>query len=472
MGIGRSGRRGEERPSERLRQPQPLLRRRIASGRGAMDQPNVTGDGDVPLTVRFWLVVVLTGVGAGLFGIVLMLLLGTVARLAFGPGADVDFLAAVERASWLRRVLPLLVAGVIGGIGWFLLRRHVPGRSDVDDAVWTGDGRLGFRRSAGSSVLSVTVVGLGASLGREAAPKLMAGVCGSLLAGWAGLTTPQRRLLVACGAGAGLACVYNVPLGGALFTAEVLVGAVRLPVMLPALACSAVATLTAWIGLPSGPIYPGVPDFAFSASALVWAIPAGVLIGLLAVLFVRLIAWVSHRVPRGRVALVAPLAAFAVLAALGLAFPQLYGNGQDIAAQAFAGIGPLWLFAALFVLKPLVTVLCLGSGASGGLFTPTLATGAALGACLGGAWSLLWPGTPVGAYAMIGAAAMIGAGMQAPLAGLALVLELTHSGFGLMVPMMVATLVATAVSRWVDGYSIYSARLAERVTPVGSGPNR
>lgn len=465
MGIHGSGSR-DGRPSERLRQPQPLLRRRIASGRGAMDQPNVTGDGDVPLTARFWLMVVLTGVGAGLFGIALMLLLGAVARLAFGPGADEDFEAAVERASWLGRVVPLLVAGVIAGVGWFLLRRYVAGRSDADDAVWTGDGRLGFHRSAGTSVLSVIVVGLGASLGREAAPKLMGGVCGSVLAGWAGLTTPQRRLLVACGAGAGLACVYNVPLGGALFTAEVLVGAIRLPVMLPALACSAVATLTAWIGLPSGPIYADLPDFAFSASALVWAVPAGVLIGLVAVVFVRLIAWASHRVPRGRAMLVAPLLAFAVLAALGLVFPQLYGNGQDIAARAFAGVGALWLFAALFALKPLVTVLCLGSGASGGLFTPTLATGAALGACLGGLWSLLWPGTPVGAYAMIGAAAMIGAGMQAPLAGLALVLELTHSGFGLMVPMMVATLVATAVSRWIDGYSIYSARLAERSTPT------
>jgi H+/Cl- antiporter ClcA len=446
-----------------------MLRRRIASGRAAMDQPNVTGDGDVPLTTRFWVAVLLTGLGAGGFGILLMLVLAAVARLAFGPGADVDFAGAVERASWPGRVLPLLVAGVIGGIGWFLLRRYVTGRSDVDDAVWTGDGRLGFRRSAGTSVLSEIVVGLGASLGREAAPKLLGGACGSVVAGWARLSTPQRRLLVACGAGAGLACVYNVPLGGALFTAEVLVGAVRLPVMLPALACSAVATATAWIGLPAGPIYAHVPDLAFSTSALVWSLPTGVVTGLVAVVLVRLIAWASHRVPRGRGVLVAPLGAFAVLAAVGLAFPQLYGNGQDIARNAFIGVGALWLFAALFLLKPLVTVLCLGSGAAGGVFTPTLATGAALGAVLGGAWSQLWPGTPVGAYAMIGAAAMIGAGMQAPLAGLALVLELTHSGFGLLVPMMTATLVATAVSRWVDGYSIYSARLAERVAPVGRG---
>jgi len=114
---------------------------------------------------------------------------------------------------------------------------------------------------------------------------------------------------------------------------------------------------------------------------------------------------------------------------------------------------------ALAGLKPLVTALCLGSGANGGLFTPTLSTGAVLGAALGGAWSLIWPGASVGAYALIGAAAMVGAAMQAPLAGLAIVLEMTHSGFGLMVPMVVATVLATAVARWIDGYSIYSARL-------------
>ena len=94
-----------------------------------------------------------------------------------------------------------------------------------------------------------------------------------------------------------------------------------------------------------------------------------------------------------------------------------------------------------------------------GLFTPTLSTGAVLGGALGLAWNLAWPGSPSGAFAMVGAAAMIGAAMQAPLSGLALVLELTHSGFGLMVPMMAATVIATAVAFYVDGYSIYSARL-------------
>lgn len=456
--------------NERLRQPRPLLRKRIASGRGATEQPNATGDGDAPLTGRFWLMVVLTGIGTGLFAVVLMLLLFTVSDLAFGPGAGQRFQAAVTAASPARRIVPLLVAGLIAGPGWFLLRRYTAGkRADVDDTIWTGDGILSLRRSAGSSVLSEIVVGLGVSLGREAAPKLMGGVCGSLLARWSGLTVTQRRLLVACGAGAGLAAVYDVPLGGALFTAEVLVGTVRLPVMLPALACSSIATLVAWLYLPSTATYPDIPAFAFAPVLLVWAVLAGPLIGLVAAGFIRLIALVSFRQPRGRWAVVAPLGAFALLAAIGLLFPQLYGNGKDMAQDAFLGTGGLLLFGTLFILKPLVTGLCLGSGANGGLFTPVLSTGAVLGAFLGSAWSLLWPGAPTGAYAMIGAAAMIGAGMQAPLAGLALVLELTQSGFGLLVPMMVATVLATAVSRWIDGYSIYSARLAAQPVAVAEG---
>ena len=149
-----------------------------------------------------------------------------------------------------------------------------------------------------------------------------------------------------------------------------------------------------------------------------------------------------------------------MLAGVAVAFPQLYGNGKGMAHDAFVGVGSIGLLVALAVLKPLVTALCLGAGASGGLFTPVMSTGAVLGAALGIAWSQVWPGSPIGAYALIGAAAMIGAGMQAPLAALVLVLELTHSGFGLMVPMMVATVIATAITRWIDGYSIYTARLS------------
>jgi H+/Cl- antiporter ClcA len=108
-----------------------------------------------------------------------------------------------------------------------------------------------------------------------------------------------------------------------------------------------------------------------------------------------------------------------------------------------------------------VTAATLGSGAAGGVFTPFLSTGAVLGGFLGIAWTHIWPGAPIGAFAIVGAAAMIGASMQAPLAGLVLVLELTHGGFALLIPILIATTIATLIVRQVDGYSIYSARLPE-----------
>ena len=443
----------------RLRVPAPLLKRRLPSGRGATEQPNASGDGDAPLEGRFWLAIVLTGAASGLFGALMMSLLYSVQHLAYGYSSG-PFERAVEKASDLHRFGALIIAGLLGGTAWYLLRRFTKGeRSDVDDAVWTGDGRLSFRRCLGTSVISEVVIAMGASIGREQAPKLMGAASGSVVSGWLRLTSAQRRLLVACGAGSGLAAVYNVPLGGALFTIEVLLGATVLPVVLPAVACSFVATLTAWLYLPTHATYVDVPNYGFTATIMVWACIAGPLVGLVAVAYIRLIGWVSYHRASGWRMLPAMPVAFGVLGLVGFAYPQLFGNGKDMAHDALVGQGTLWLLLALWVLKPLVTAMCLQSGAAGGLFTPTLSIGAVLGGFLGILWSHIWPGSPVGAYAMVGAAAMIGAAMQAPLAGLVLVLELTRSGFSLLVPMMAATAVATAVARYMDGYSIYSARL-------------
>lgn len=433
-----------------------------------MLQPNVTGDGDARLTARFWVLVLATGVASGLLGVAMMWILFTVEHAAFGiNGREGGFTEAVTRASGWHRVTPLLIAGVFGGVAWYLLRRFTPGqKSEVDEVLWTGEGRLSVQRSLGTSVISEVVIGLGASLGREAAPKLLGAVSGSVLSGFLKMTPGQTQLLVACGAGAGLAAVYNVPLGGALFAAEILIGSMNLPVVLPALLCSATATWVAWIYLPRHATYEGIANYAYDTRLLVWALLAGPVVGMLAAAYVRLIGWISHHRIKGWPSLFAPLLAFGILAAIALAFPQLYGNGKGMAHDAFLGIGSLGLLAALAILKPLVTALCLGSGASGGLFTPVMSTGAVLGGALGSLWSMMWPGSPIGAYAMIGAAAMIGAGMQAPLAALVLVLELTDSGLQLMVPMIVATTIATAIARWIDGYSIYSARLTAPAVPA------
>src|SRR6201996_1860892 len=261
------------RPSERLRIPQPLIRTRLPSGRGATEQPNVTSDGDTALSPLFWMILVATGVAAGLFGDLLMFVLFNVEHLAFGfnSGSLED---GARHASDLRRLISLLLAGLIGGVSWYLLRRYTSGKSEIDDSIWNGDGKLSFGRSFGTSLISIVTIGMGASLGREAAPKLMGGASASALATWAHLSVGQRRLLVACGGGAGLAAVYNVPLAGALFTAEVMVGTLALPVVLPALACSGIATAVAWIYLPDHATYLDIPAYPFTTTLLVWSPPA------------------------------------------------------------------------------------------------------------------------------------------------------------------------------------------------------
>ncbi len=454
------GRQREE--SERERVPQPLIKRRIASGRGAMEQPNVTHDGAAALTGPFWIALVLTGVATGLLGDFLMWVLALAENAAFHyhRGSYQDAVAAVSAA---RRVTSLVLASLIGATGWYLIRRLLRDEhAEIDDALWRGDGDLSWRRSILTSLVSEVVIGMGASIGREAAPKLTGGASGSVLGGWFKLTSAQKRLLVACGGGAGLAAVYNVPLGGALFTAEVLIGNLSLPVVAPALVCTGLATYVGWLYLPSGATYADLPLYHFSAAIMTWSLLAGIVIGLVTVVYVRSIGWVSHHRAKGAHLFWTMPVVFAGVGALGIWYPQLFGNGKDMAHMVFLGVGSTGLLLALFALKPLVTAFTLGSGAAGGVFTPFLSTGAVLGGFLGLLWSHLWPGTPVGAYALVGAAAMIGASMQAPLAGLVLVLEMTHTGFALMVPMIVATAIATMIVRYVDGYSMYSARLPRR----------
>ncbi len=461
-----------------MRVPPPLIPRRMDSGRGATEQPNVTGDGPAALTGPFWIALIATGVLAGLFGIALMFVLRMAQHLGFGYDLTtftylnpISFQQAVEQTPPWRRMASLAVAGVFGGVAWYLLRRYTPGeKTDVEDTVWTGNGELSFRRSLGTSFISIVVVGLGASLGREAGPRLMGAASGSVLGRWRLLSPAQRRLLVACGAGAGLAAVYNVPLGGALFIAEVLWGEISVPILLPALACCAIATAVSWLYLPHQPTYLAIPNYPLAPQQLVWALIAGPLVGLIAVGFVRLIGWVSAHHAAGRMVLVAPLGAFLVLGLIAIPYPQLLGNGRGIAETAFLGQATFMLLVALFVLKPLVTALCLGSGASGGLFTPTLATGATLGGALGQLWNLVWPGTPYGTYALLGAAAMLGAAMQAPVTAIVITLELTDTGIRLAAPMILATVLATLVARTIDGYSIYSARLAAHPRALETPP--
>ncbi len=428
-------------------------------------QADISARGRIPATLAqpgaagFWIAVILTGLGAGASAVALTLLLEAVQHLMW-PGSGTLLDAASAASAW-RHVLVLLGAGLVTGAGQVVLGRLSSGNGiETTQAIWFSAGRLPTLRTLGSAVLSVIIVGMGVSLGREGAPKQAGAVIANVLADRRGLSDEQRRLLVACGAGAGMAAAYGVPLGGALFALEVLRGMLALRLVLPAVLASLIATAVSWIALPDAPTYV-IPSYPLSASIMVWALVAGPIAGLVSVGFVRMIAWADRNKPKGWLRLVTPAFALGLLGVVSIRFPQLLGNGKDIADLAFTGnVAPMLLLALLF-LRPAATFLCFASGAPGGLFTPTLTLGALLGGVLGYAWSLLWPGAPTGLFALIGAGAVLAATTQGPISAVVLMMELTGRDRSFIVPLLLAVAAATLVARSIEPRSIYDARLTD-----------
>ena len=194
---------------------------------------------------------------------------------------------------------------------------------------------------------------------------------------------------------------------------------------------------------------------------LLWALVAGPLLGLAAVGYIRLITWADRHRPSGWARFTTPAAVLVLLGFVSFWFPAILGNGKDLSQLLFTGQVALPLMLALLVLKPAATAWCLRSGAPGGMFTPSLTAGALLGGALGAGWSALWPGTPAGLFALLGAAAMIGATTQGPVSAVVLVMELTGRDRSFALPLLLIVCLATLVARSVEPRSIYDARLSE-----------
>jgi CIC family chloride channel protein len=427
----------------------------------------------------FWLAVLLTGIGTGVAAAALTRLLELVQGMVWG-GSGTDLLHASEQAGAWRHILVLLGAGAVTGAGQIILRRLSSGNGiDTTAAIWFHAGRMPAWRTLGSALLSVVIVGMGASLGREGAPKQAGAVIANFFSDRVRLSDEQRRLLVACAAGAGLSAAYGVPLGGALFALEVMRGVLALRYVLPAIVASVVAAAVSWVALPDAPTYL-IPAYSSSASSIVWALIAGPIAGVVSVGYVRAVTWADRTKPEGWRRLAAPVVGLGLLGAVSIWFPQLLGNGKDVSQLLFVGQVAPALLLILLVLKPAATVLCVRSGAPGGLFTPSLTVGALLGALLGHAWSWIWPGVPPGLFAVLGAAAVLAATTQGPISTVVLMMELTGRDRSFIAPLLLAVATATLVARTIEPRSIYDARLTdeeveerrklrERATPIAHG---
>jgi H+/Cl- antiporter ClcA len=295
---------------------------------------------------------------------------------------------------------------------------------------------------------------MGAALGREAALKDGGGIVALRISRWFAMTPPQQKLLVACGVGAGMSAAYNVPLGGALFILEVLLGTVSLATAIAAFTTCFLATAVSWLLLPNEPTYQ-IPYLPVTLSLCVFALVSGPLMGLVAVLFVRGLHWAKDNKPRGAMRVILPLLVFAALGASAILWPAMLGNGKNVIQLAFDSRLAGSVLFILLVLRPLATIACLRSGAPGGLFTPTMTLGAMLGAAMGEGWSHLWTGADKRSCALIGAGAVLAAATQAPISSVAFALELTYSMNSLIVPLLLAVCGAVLTYRRFESRTSY-----------------
>jgi len=221
-----------------------------------------------------------------------------------------------------------------------------------------------------------------------------------------------------------------------------------------------IATGVSWVALPDAPTYI-IPSFAVSASVILWVIVTAPIFAFGAILYVRLVRWADQNKPRGWQRFIAPAVALGLVGVVSVWFPEILGNGKDISQLLFTDQVGLRLVLVLLFLKPLAIIACMRGGVPGGLFTPSLTFGALLGAALGHAWSLFWPGTPAGFFALLGAVAILAATTQGPVSSVVLIMELTGRDRSFILPLILIAAISTLISRSIEHRSIYDARLSD-----------
>ncbi len=425
------------------------------------------------VTQRFWILVVATGVISGLGSVALFALLDAVKAVAWGGGATV--LAAFARASLARRVAIPALGGVLVTCAMLLVKRRLGGHgtSGIIEAIWVHRGRMQLGRALLRAIISIVAVGMGASLGREGALVQTGAASGSWLADRFGVTRRQARLLVACGAASGIAAAYNVPIGGALFGLEVLLGSFALELFGPIVVSTVTATLIARIVSGNLPSYV-IPAYQLMRPGeLLAGVAIAPFLGVAAAVYVKVLGWVEvqlYRVPSGAARLLPPLG-MALVGIAALWFPQLLGNGYDTVKSALLGEIPVGLLVALPLLKLAATSVCAGAGVPGGLFTPSLFYGALIGGALGEGVKALFPGmgAPPGAFALVGMAGVLAGTTHAAVSAVLIIFELTGD-YGVILPLMVSAAIAAAVSRAIEPDSLYTAPLHRRGVTIPEMP--
>ncbi len=293
----------------------------------------------------------------------------------------------------------------------------------------------------------------------------LAAMVGSAAGHWVHLPSPKQHLLVACGAAAGLAAAYNAPIAGALFVAEIVIGTIAMESFGPLIVASVISNTTIHEFLGYAPVYE-IPAFQFKSNwELFFYAALGYLLGHLAPSFIKLLDRSENLFARTKLPLTLKLGLGGLaVGVISMLYPQVWGNGYSVVNSLLHQNIAWQLLAMVLIFKIIATAATIGSGAVGGVFTPTLFIGAAFGSLFGTALGAIFPGmtSPSSAYAIVGMGAFLAAATQAPLMAILMIFEMTLD-YKITLPLMLACVIAYTVAREYRGSeSIYAGALRRK----------
>jgi len=369
-------------------------------------------------------------------------------------------------------LIPMLGGLLVGPIV-FRFSREARGHGvpEVMNAVARLGGIIRPRVAAAKAVASAICIGSGGSAGREGPIVQIGSALGSTIGQYLRLSEDRIKVLVGCGAAAGISSVFNAPIAGVMFSVEVILGDFTIATFSPVLVSSVVASVLTRSVLGDHPAFT-IPGYSLVSA---WEIPLymtlGIILGAVAVLFTRSLDALDDFFDHLKTPdLLKPAMGGLLLGAIAIFFPQVLADGYDTIRLSLNGQIVLWLLLILVPLKILATSLTLGSGNSGGIFAPSLFMGAMAGGVFGIVANRLFPGTTAssGAYALVGMAGLVAGTTHAPMTALLIIFEMTND-YRIVLPLMVTVAVASLVSRLLFSNSIYTIKLAKRGIDIRAG---
>ncbi|MCD6161989.1 MAG: chloride channel protein [candidate division Zixibacteria bacterium] len=414
------------------------------------------------------LVGVLTGFGSVMFRWLIL----TCRDFFFGSIPLATSLTGFHR-DWFIPIVPMVGGILVGPIVYkFAKEARGHGVPEVMSAVALHGGTIRPRVSIAKSVASAICIGSGGSAGREGPIVQIGSAIGSSIGQLFRLSGNRIKVLVGCGAAAGISAVFNAPIAGVLFSLEIILGDFTIKTFSPVIISSVLASVVSRYFLGDYPAF-DIPEYSLVSA---WEIPLymmlGAFAGVISFIFIKVLYWTEdlfdnlNKIPN----VLKPAIGGLFLGVTGLITPQIFSDGYEAISSALYGEMFWGLMLVLIFTKIIATSLTLGSGNSGGIFAPSLFLGAMVGGFFGTIMNNLFPGitAPPAAYALVGMGAVVAGATHATITSILIVFEMTGD-YRIMLPMMVATVFATLVARWLNNESIYTLKLVRQGINLSAG---